>query len=180
MQKKQMNKFINEELSESENFSDAFFQSKHVNKRKKIFEREIKNRRKKNRIMNKNALLILEGGLERVITAHANKSYRNEEEQLFLELFSELHVDKKFFRDNYQREHFLLNKHDCRICFLDFKNNDFWIDFYTIWEKFEERFNMSYEEVSHFMKVMLTKHFNIHDMIPVAGSFTFYPFDKSF
>ena len=171
-------KSITDNISnKSEDSSDDFFQSKHINKRKKIFEREIKNRRKKNRVMNKNAFLMLEKGLERVITAHANKICENEREELFLELFSKLRIDKRFFGDYYGCEHRLLNESDDTVCVFDIQSNYFWINDYPIRDKFISSFNTKHDEISCFMKDMLKKYFNIRDTTFVITYFTKFTVD---
>ena len=152
-----MNNIINKILREAEDSSDDFFQSKHINKRKKDLEKELDKKKKE-------ALFKLTKRLEKVRIEYKNRKWRDEKEGLFLELFSKLHVDDVFLKSKYYCGYYLLDSNDKRKCFYNFNNNDFWITYSSIWKVFELRFNMDYHDIQSFMNDMLKKHFKLYDV----------------
>lgn len=163
-----MNKLINNILNKTDD-SDIFFQSKHINKRKEDFAKE--QIRDKERIEKmKQVLYKLDRGLEIIKIAYYIKEWSSNKEELFLELFSKLHVDDRPYRNNYEYNKafcgfYLINDHNNETCLCDVNNDCFWMFYYAIWNKFYVRLNMNCDEIQSFMNYMIKKYFNIHDMI---------------
>ena len=152
-----MNKFINKILSEAEDSSDDFFQSKHVEKRKREFENILNS--KKNRVLNK-----LELGVENIKSAYNNKDWKNEREKLFLELFSKLYIDDDFYQSEDLYGYLLYDdENNSTCCFYDLKDNAFLTDYNSIWRVFEDQFNMKYDDIRWFMNKMLKEYFKFHN-----------------
>ena len=141
--------------------SDAFFQSKHINKR----EEEFKNRRKE--IISK-----LDNDLERIKAAYIHKDWQDDKEKTFLKLFSKLHVDEIFFQSKYKYGYYLLDSNNIKRCSYDLKNDDFWIDYDSIWRAFEKQFDMNYYDILSFVKDMLKKHLKLYN---VTSGYARYP-----
>ena len=155
-----MRNFINKILKEAESFSDDFFQSKHVNKRKEEFEKELSKRKIE-------TLSKIIKGLKGVRIAYDNNNWSDDKEKLFLELFSKLHVDDKFFHNKYEYGYFLLDSSNFRKCSYDLKNNVFWISYSSIWRVFETRFDMSFHDIQSLMNDLLKEHFKLYDITAV-------------
>ena len=100
-----MNNFANKILREAEDSSDDFFQSKHIEKRKEDFEKELDKKKKE-------AIYKLAKGLEEIKIAYKNKNWKDEKEQLFLKLFSRLYVDDAFYQDEYRYGYCLSDSND--------------------------------------------------------------------
>ena len=145
-----MNKFINKILKESEDSSDDFFQSKHINKRREEFENE-----------KLNTLKELNVGLDKIKEACVNKRWKSKESKLFLKIFSKLHVILVNY-DNYYRYDFL-NTNNEKVC--SYVYDELWLDVNLVWNKFEYKFGMSsndihlffYNKFSHYFKVYLSE-----------------------
>ena len=43
----------------------------------------------------------------------------------------------------------------------DIKNERFWVDYYTIWSKFEEKYKLKYTNISSLLKGMLEEAFKL-------------------
>ena len=152
-----MNNLIDKVLREAEDTSDDFFQSKHINKRKEDLKRELDKKKKE-------ALHKLTKGLEKIKTAYKSKDWRNDKEKLFLELFSKLHVDAKFYKNNYRYGYYLSDSNDIKTCFYNLKYDEFYTDHYSIWRVYEEQFNMHFKNVQSFMEEMLKEHLKLYDV----------------
>ena len=152
-----MNKFIDKILREAEDSSDDFFQPKHVEKRKEDFKREFDKKKR-------GALSKLIKGLEEIKIVYKNKDWKDEKERLFLELFSKLHVDAKFYKSDYRYGYFLSDSNDIKTCFYDLKSNRFWIDYASIWRVFETRFDMNDDDIQSFIDKLLKEHFKLYDV----------------
>ena len=152
-----MNKFINNILKEAENSSDDFFQSKHISKRKKDFEKGLAKKKKE-------AVYKLTKGLEEIKLSYDNKDWKDDKEELFLELFSRLHADKRFYQSNFQYGYCLLDENDDKICFYEFKNDNFWISYHSVWNAFNLQFVMTYHEIRTFMSDMVKKYFKLYNI----------------
>ena len=148
-----MNDFINKILKEVEDSSDEFFQSKHVNKRKekaKRAEREV--------------LVKLKNGIEKIKMSYNNKNWKNEKEELFLKLFSKLHVDSKLYQNEYIYAYFLADSDNKVRCFYDLRSNRFWIDYASIWNVFRKQFNINYRDTQSFVNMLLREYFKLYDV----------------
>ena len=153
-----MNKFINKILKEAEDFSDDFFQSKHVNKRKEDFENELSKRKRE-------YLPKLIKGLKDVRIAYNNEYWESDKEELFLKLFSELHIENILYRNNDEYGYFLMNEHNNKECFYDLKSNYFWTDYSLIWKHFYIQYEMNYLDIELLIKNMIEKYFNLYNVI---------------
>ena len=162
-----MNKFINKILREAEDTSDDFFQSKHINKRKEDIKRELDKKKKE-------ALFKLTKGLEEIKTVCNNKDWRNDKEKLFLELFSNLHVDKIFLRNKYAYGYYLSDSNDINRCFYNLKTDYFLIDYDSIWKIFKIQFNMSFYDIHSLMNKLLKEHFKLYDTIAMKAYSPYY------
>ena len=138
-------------ISSDEDFSDDFFQSKHINKRmKELIKRE------------RESLSKLQNGLIEIRNNCKDGKWRDDKEHLLLELFSKLHVDKKFYKDEYRYGYHLLDSSNFRKCSYDLKNNVFWISYSSIWIIFEKQFNMNYNDAQSLMNKLLREHFKLY------------------
>ena len=153
-----MNKFINKILKEAEDFSDNFFQSKHVNKRKEGFEKQLE-------IKKREALPKLVSGLNNIRILCKSEDWNDEHEDLFIKLFSTLHVDKKLHKVNTGYRiaygYYLLDKNNTVKCFYDVDKNIFLLA-PSIWRYLYCDFYVDYGATQEFMNKMLKKYFEIY------------------
>ena len=154
-----MNKLIDKILKEAEDSSDDFFQSKHINKREEELDKQIK-------VKKKEALIKLKNGIKEIRIAYKGKGWRSDSEILFLELFSKLHVDTKLYQNEYGYGYYLLDKTNKETCSYNIKDDIFWIEYETIWKIFNTQLNMNYYDIKTFIKNMLDKYFNLHNVVP--------------
>ena len=170
-----MNKSTSNILREVEDFSDDFFQSKHINKRKEDLQKRLDKEREE-------ALSKLTKGIEKIKASYNNKSWNDDKEKLFLELFSYLHVDDNLYQCdyllivnniyshciNYRYGYYLrYNNNNVERCFYNLKTDEFFIDAYSIWEMFEYEFHMSRYDVNSLMINMLIKYFDLYNIRPI-------------
>ena len=148
-----MNKFINKILREAEDSSDDFFQSKHVNKRKESFE-----------MLKKETISSLAKGLREIRIAYRNDNWSDDKEELFLKLFSKLHVSKNFYDKSYVKGYYLTDDHNNKICFYDLINSRLIISNSLVWGPFQKQFHMSYVESQPFVEKMLKKYFKLNNI----------------
>ena len=47
------------------------------------------------------------------------------------------------------------------------KNGDFWIDYDEIWEIFESKYGLNYQQIRTLIKGMLEKHYKFKDLTPI-------------
>ena len=153
-----MNRFINKILSEAEDSSDDFFQSKHVNKRNEDIKKKLDDKRSK-------GPYILTSGLERIKIAYKNEDWKDDKEKLFLELFSELRVRKRLFKNKYYYGFCLLDANNNITCIYDIKLDAFRIDHRSIWNEFYFIFDMKDDDIQTFINDMLKKYFKLHDVL---------------
>jgi len=153
-----MNKFISNILKESEESIDDFFKPKNLKSREEKLE---KGRQK---YVNK-----LKSGLSRIKSDYENENYHSEFEELFLEIFSQLHVDEKY--DEIQNGYFLVNTHNKSMCLLDLEWNLFEISTKHIWDVFENKFELHYLNVQTSMKEMFDKYFNLDEFTITTAFF---------
>lgn len=155
-----MNKFISEILKETKEINDdPFFQPKDIQKRNE------EERKKRKEILSK-----IEIGLQNIKIFYENKNYNSEEEGLFLEIFSKLHVNKRY--DKRLKRYFLKDESDINICFFDLKNDVFWSSYDCIWKILVKKFHWKYDEIQYFMKVMLNEHFKLNKFTPRMNLWT--------
>jgi hypothetical protein len=46
------------------------------------------------------------------------------------------------------------------------EDEDFWVDYYTIWSVFEFRFGMEYDETQELIKPMVEEHYKLESVTP--------------
>lgn len=154
-----MNKFIKKILKEADDYSDDFFQSKHVNKRREERNKQIK-------VKKKEALIKLKTGLKKIKVAYKSENWEDEREKLFLELFSKLHVDDKFYRDKNRYGYHLLDSNNIKRCFYDLERNTFWIDSRYIWGKLnvlQTQLTGRRTGTQSLINELLRKYFKLYD-----------------
>ena len=157
--------------TETKDSSDDFFQSKHINKRKEEFKKQEEIERYLMLKKQKEALPKLLQGIDRIKIAHHVESWKDEREKLFLELFSKLHVDDKFFQNDYRYGYFLLDEYSNKRCFYNLKTDYFRIYYDSIWKIFETQFNMNFHDIQSLMNELLIRHFKLYD---VTACFSFF------
>ena len=144
-------------LREAEDSSDDFFQSKHVNKRKGNFEKELDKKVRK-------TLPKLTKGIEEIKIAYNNKNWSDDKEKMLLELFSKLHVNNKLYKSNYIYGYYLLDSNNKKRCFYDLKSDYFYIDYDSIWRVFKRQFNINYDDIQSFVNNLSKKYFKLYDV----------------
>ena len=162
-----MSRFVNKILREAEDSTDDFFQSKHINKRKEEFKKQIEKEKYE-------AFFKLFEGLKIVKIADRHKTWKSDEEKLFLELFSKLHVDKEFYEDDYIYGCYLLDESNDKKCLYDIKTRNFFIRYDFFWSTSETIFMNQYYYVRKFVERMLRKYFNLYNV--TANGITGGPF----
>lgn len=145
-----MNKLIDKILKEAEDFSDDFFQSKHVNKRSEEFNKK-----------SQEILLKLKSGLNKIKADYDNQNWKDEEERLFLKLFSNLHIDNNIYIKRTAGRYYLLDRKNNNVGHYSLKNNTFYVSHYNIYSKFYIIFNMNKITFISFIANMLEKYFSL-------------------
>ena len=146
-----MNKFINKILREAEDSSDDFFQTKHVNKRNKDFKRrEIE------------VLHELKKGLSKMMITYNNRDWKDEEEKIFLDIFTEFHIDKEIHYSPIYRGYCLLDQFGELAADYNMINNVFWISSRVILEVFKRSSIITEQrQITFIIYEMLNKYFNL-------------------
>ena len=162
-----MKRFISNILKEAEDFSDDFFQDKHINKRKEDIKRRENEKQQRLSNSNKKVFINLNNGIKEIKRLYRNKIWEDEREQLFLKLFSKLHAVVRY-TDYRKRSYgcFLSNKHNKKVCFYDLHESTFWVSDELIWAKFEEEydFDVNFYAVQAFLTKMIKKYFKIYNV----------------
>ena len=144
-------------LIEAEDYSDDFFQSKHIEKRKKDLIKQLEIRKAE-------TLSKLQEGLERVRIAYYDRKWEDEKERVFLRLFSELYLWNR--QEQYEYKYYLSNSYSNEVtCIYNIKTMYFWILYRSIWTRFETELNMERSEIQSFLITMLEKYLNLQDII---------------
>jgi len=149
-----MNKFISNILKESNESIDDFFKPKNLKSREEKYENE------KQEFPSK-----ITAGLSKIKNDYKNKKWDSEHEELFLELFSHLHIDEKY--DENYNGYFLRNDVNSKRGLFDLEIQIFFMSI-SIWLKFDNKFNWDYLEIHSFMKIMLVKYFKLNEFSPEA------------
>ena len=79
-------------------------------------------------------------------------------------MFSKLHVDSKFYEDDYSCTCYMLDDRNDTKCLYDIKINQFLVDYYSIWRRFEYDCGHDYFDIKDFISDMLKEYFNLHDI----------------
>lgn len=103
-------------------------------------------------------------GLKEIKIVYKNEDWKDKRENLFLELFSKLHVDEKFYHSKFRDGYYLLNENNDRRCLYDFKNDNFWLSYRSVWRAFKLRFDMNYDDIQSFMNKKLRKYFKLYNV----------------
>lgn len=152
-----MNKFIGKILKEATKNDDSFFQAK-TKTRDKEFERR-----------QKEVFAKIKNGVQSIQAAYKSKSWETKEEELFLRIFSNIHLVKKYskywngyiFQDE--------NKNEPK-CSFNLKEKTFTVSYYDVWKTLSQKFDWKYGEIETFLKRMLNKYFKLNEF---TVSFTF-------
>ena len=99
--------------------------------------------------------------------AYNNKNWSDDKEELFLELFSKLHVDSKLYQNEYIYGYFLADSDDIKRCFYDLRDNRFLIDYASIWNVFRKQFNINYRDTQSLMNMLLREYFKLYDVTAI-------------
>lgn len=152
---------MNNILTNCENSSDDFFQSKHIEKRRQqsIVERI--------KIIHE-----LQDGIDKIRTAYENKDWKDEKEKLFLEIFSSLHFDDKFHPEE---GYYLINVNNDAMCRYDSSNNIFCVNSHLICKVFDDLFDIKRWNTLLLLEVMIKEYFELH-ITYVSRLITQFPF----
>jgi len=129
---------------------DDFFKPKNLKSREEKLEKE------RQTYVDK-----LKLGLSKIKSDYKNKESHSEFEKLFLELFSQLHVNEKY--DEAFDGYFLKNNENETRCLLDLNYKEFSISYAYIWLCFEEKFKWENNEIKSFMENMLNEYFKFNE-----------------
>ena len=147
-----MNKFINKILKEAEDYSDNFFQSKHVNKRNKEFMRS-----REGKMYHK-----LENGFKRVKIAYNNREWSIEKEKEMLRMLSERHVDSVLVDDEPHYVGFwILNDRDMLSFFYDIVDNELYLPARMIRSYEAHDLHYFYHEIESILKNIFLNYFKL-------------------
>jgi hypothetical protein len=147
-------------LEAEEDFNNDFFNPKGIKQRIQKQEEE-----------RKKFLSKVEAGLKNIKNAYKDKDWKSEPERLFLEIFSTLHLDKKYDK-KWNGCYLLRTKNNERRIIWDSINHVVWISSNYIWEIIEKQFELNYSETRSFMKDILKKYFKLRTFTPAASGWT--------
>lgn len=85
-----------------------------------------------------------------------------------MSIFSELHIDYNLYNNPDADGLYLLDRHNSKVCFLNFDDNAFLID-YSIWTTLSKQFDMKDDDTQLFVNNMIKKYFKI----PESEAFSF-------
>lgn len=86
-------------------------------------------------------------------------------EERFADLISGIDISSpKTDFDKYPNTLFWFDKDGNCICEYNFKNKQFWFNYYKIWSVFEDEFSMGSNEIEDFTKIQVEYHFKIKDV----------------
>lgn len=153
-----MNKFINKILREAESSSDDFFKNKLSGERKKKYLQA------KYKI--EKYLIQIRNGLRIIKISYKNKDWDNDNEKLFLKLFSRFSIKSVYYDDNGPFEGIAMvrlnpERGTSMYCLYVYDDSMFLVDYWPIWNLFEERMNDDSNKIESFLKNMIKKYFNI-------------------
>lgn len=140
----------------TENDSDDFFQSKHINKRKEEYERELY-------VKTCKAFYILYEGLNNIKLAYDRQHYENKVEELLLRVFLDLHVDANIHRDMFFYGYFILDNKGRSICFYNVNDNCFYLEKKWVLPKIECYIFNDEVNVNYLFRHFIGKRFDIED-----------------
>lgn len=151
-----MHKFINKILNEAEDINDdPFFKPKDLDKKQRDI---IKKNDKAKAFLSK-----IKIGLHNVKKSYENKRWESEEEELFLEIFSELSFNG-YYSNTYEG-YSLVNKYGNWRCIFNLRNNIFWFSYKHIGSFFYRKFYWGHNEINSFIEQMFNKYFKLNDFI---------------
>jgi len=145
--------FIKNIIKESEENVDDFFKPKNLKSReeKRLKEYQV-------------SLFKVKTGLSKIKYDYENENYHSEHEELFLNIFSKLHVHEDIrYYERYAGCLLMNNKNEAR-CLFDFEYHIFYILFEHIWLAFRDKFNWDYDHIKKFLKEMLNSYFQDQEL----------------
>ena len=159
-----MNNLINKILKEAEDSSDDFFQSKHVNKRKKDFRK--KEMIKNNRLIRDANKLIdkLEKGLNVIKIAYDNKKWSSRAEENFLQEFHSLIVNHHIYRHDYFLDVYviyLMRPSYYKECYFEIDYHAITLEYDSIYQAINLDVDFSDRELKNFIQRMIKKYFSM-------------------
>lgn len=84
---------------------------------------------------------------------HSEFKLKSEQREFFNNFLNKINENK--IHTNHNHSYFYMNG-DLILLEYDFKNNDFYVNKYVIWSEFENRFDLTYDEISILFKTFLT------------------------
>lgn len=150
-----MSKFINMILKEAEDDSDDFFKMKLSDERREKYL--------KAKLKFRTLLSDFENGEIKIKSARKHRTWNELQEELFLKLFSNLHLNKKIAATNNYVFSDIFDFYDDNnviMCFYKTSKDHFIID-KSIWNQFNKRFNIDDHHTKLFMNEMITKYFKL-------------------
>lgn len=138
------------DMNVTENDSDDFFQSKHIVKR--FADRE----EKKTIIFSK-----IQNGLESIKTSYANELWDNEDEKIFLEIFSEFHLSNEPKAVYTYSGWCIVSKSNNYRCFYDCVSDTLFVQYYLIILPLKDVLNATIDRVYSLVREMICKYFNL-------------------
>lgn len=145
-----------------DNSSDDFFKSKHLNKIRKDLQEKI------DKIRTVTIPKIMRG-LERIKIVRDSEKWKDVKEEVFIKLFSSLHIAGIFYLDGIENGIFLSNNINDEECFYSLKDNVLRINV-SIYNIFIGNFKMSYCDVCLFITDLFKKYFKLYN---IASSYIF-------
>jgi len=153
-----MNQLIKKILLENEEDIDSFFKPKNISSRKEKLQKE------REEFFSK-----IKSGLSKIKTDYENQNYQSESEKLFLEFFSQLHLDEKCVKEWYG--YFLKNDKNNKRCFFKLDVQYFDISYKYIWSIFRKQFSFGYRDIQSFMRNMLNKYLKLNEFTPHVNDY---------
>ena len=89
-----------------------------------------------------------------LLIEHSEFKLKSEQRELFNNFLNKINENK--IHTNYNHSYFYMNDNVVLLEY-DFKNNDFYVNKYEIWSEFENRFDLTYDEISVLFKIFLTE-----------------------
>ena len=136
-----------------EDYSDSFFQSKHINKRREILA-----------IREKETAIKLKNGLEKIKEIYKSDIHVDDREKQFLNFFSKLSLDTNVLVTDYCHGYFMFDKSKKLACFFDYSDVSLDMSREILSSSLADFFDMSCKEAKMFISFMMKKYFKINDV----------------
>lgn len=156
--------FISNWTEGVEDSSDDFFKSKHIRRRIKDLAKERKRIHLHFSESLRKTTPKLTLGLESMSSAYVINDLLDEKERLFLYLFHDLYVDDELFEDEVHCGCYLMNRtDDSKICFCKLEEIQFIVDYYAVWKRFKDDFDISDNDIESLLIKMFIKYFKLEE-----------------